>query len=114
MTHNALSPAAAYDLARKEFYRLRHSREIEARVAREEALSTGAFFGPGPNEIGMKLEDKEYEAWKAWAAKEIERMKQLQGSAYTGMENEEASEEAGVAEVAEGAGAKGALEARAL
>ena len=62
----------------------------------------------------MKLEDKEYEAWKAWAAKEIERMKQLQGSAYTGMESEEASEEGGAVELAEGVGAKGAIESRAV
>ena len=60
------------------------------------------------------LQGDKYEAWKAWAAKEIERMKQLQGSAYTGMENEEASEEGTAAEVTEGAGAKGALEARAV
>ncbi|KAK5127541.1 hypothetical protein LTR85_006881 [Meristemomyces frigidus] len=84
-----LSNAAAYDAARKEFYRFRHSRETETRVAKEEALATGAFFGPGPLDIGMKLEDQQYEAWKAWAAKEITALKQLQGSAYTGNENEE-------------------------
>lgn len=90
-----LSNAAAYDTARKEFYRLRHSAETETRVAKEEALATGAFFGPGPLEVGMKLEDQQYEAWKTWAAAQIAAMKQLQGSAYTGMENEDAAAAAG-------------------
>lgn len=89
-----LSNAAAYDTARKEFYRFRHNRETENRVAREEALATGAFFGPSPLDIGMKLEDQQYDAWKVWATKEIAALKQLQGSAYTGTEDEEASGEA--------------------
>ncbi|KAK3073717.1 mitochondrial ribosomal small subunit component, partial [Teratosphaeriaceae sp. CCFEE 6253] len=59
------------------------------RVAREEALSTGAFFGPGPQEIGMKLEDQQYEKWKEWAIKEVAALKQLQSGAYTGQESEE-------------------------
>ncbi|KAK3673845.1 mitochondrial ribosomal small subunit component [Recurvomyces mirabilis] len=80
--------STAYDIARHELYRLRHSQETEVRVAREEALATGAFFGPGPNEIGMKLEDKQYENWRRWAEKEIAGIKQLQGSAYTGQEAE--------------------------
>lgn len=86
--HQGHTPSSAYDTARKEFYRLRHSHETESRVAREEALATGAFFTPGPNEIGMKLEDREYENWKKWAEKEIEALRQLSGSAYTGGEAE--------------------------
>lgn len=93
LTHTNLSPPAAYDQARKELYRVRHAREIEVRVAREEALSTGAMFGPGPLEIGMKLEDKAYEDWKEWAIKEIASLKQLQGSAYTGTESEDSEAE---------------------
>ena len=92
--HTPLPPAAAYDKARQELYRARHAREIERRVAREEALSTGAFFGAGPLEIGMRLEDGAYEHWRAWAKREIEAQRQLQGSAYTGTENEEAEAEA--------------------
>jgi len=84
--------ASAYDTARKEFYRYRHSLETESRVAREEALSTGAFFGPGPLEVGMQLEDKSYENWKEWAKKEIETQRQMAGSAYTGEEAAEAQE----------------------
>nr|POF16566.1 37s ribosomal protein s25, mitochondrial [Quercus suber] len=93
--------AAAYDQARKEFYRFRHAREIEQRVAREEALSTGAFFGPGPNEIGMRLEDKMYDSWKVWAQKEITSQRQLANSAYTGNEAEENSLEDGMSAVLE-------------
>lgn len=91
LRHTALSTAAAYDKARKELYRVRHAQEIERRVAREEALNTGAFFGLGPLEIGMKLEDRAYENWRTWAEKEIVALKQLQGSAYTGTENEDAA-----------------------
>jgi len=83
-----LAPTTAYDAARKEFYRIRHAREVEDRVAREEAQASGSLFGPGPLEIGMKLEDQQYEHWREWAAKEIEAQKQLQGSAYTGTEAE--------------------------
>lgn len=85
-----MRPAAAYDQARKELYRQRHAKETEARVAREEAMATGAYFGPGPLQIGMQLEDKAYEDWKAWAEKEIVAAKQLQGSAYSGTETENA------------------------
>ena len=92
--HTPLSPAAAYDKARKELYRVRHFRETEIRVAREEALSTGAFFGAGPLDIGMKLEDLAYEDWRKWAEKEIAALRQLQGSAYTGTEVEDAAAEA--------------------
>ncbi|KAH9808841.1 Mitochondrial ribosomal protein S25 [Teratosphaeria destructans] len=101
------SMAASYDMARKEFYRYRHAREVESRVAREEALASGAFFGPGPNEVGMQLEDRQYDSWKAWAEKEITALKHLQGSSYTGMEMEEPaaqlmdSQQADVQEVSE-------------
>ncbi|WPH01911.1 Hypothetical protein R9X50_00476500 [Acrodontium crateriforme] len=84
-----LSEPAAYDKARKELYRIRHFRETEQRVAREEALATGAFFGLGPIEVGMKIEDQHYDNWKIWAEKEITKQQQLQGSAYTGTEIEE-------------------------
>lgn len=49
----------------------------------------GSYFGLGPLEVGMQLEDQKYEEWRAWAEKEIAALKQLQGAAYTGMENEE-------------------------
>lgn len=75
----------AYDIARKEFYALRHEEEVERRVAREEALWTGAYFGKGVLEIGMELEDKTYDSWKQWATKEIEAIERQKDAAYTGV-----------------------------
>jgi hypothetical protein len=79
-TYPAYTKAGAYDKARKEFYDVRHTQEIERRVAREEALWTGAEFGPSPLDIGMQLEDQKYEEWRGWAEKEIMAIKQLSGS----------------------------------
>jgi hypothetical protein len=78
-TYPAYTKAGAYDKARKEFYDVRHTQEIERRVAREEALWTGAEFGPSPLAVGMQLEDQKYEEWRGWAAKEIMAIKQLFG-----------------------------------
>lgn len=99
-----LTRAQAYDIARKEYYTARHLEEVEQRVAREEALATGAYFNKGPLEIGMGLEDKQFEDWKAWAIKEVERERQIAGSAYSGNIDEEvetAAEE--IAKIADGA-----------
>ena len=87
-TFNAYSKAHAYDTARKEFYNARHRQDIQRRVAREEALFTGAEFGPNALEVGMKLEDDKFEEWKVWAVKEIAQQKQLAGSAYSGVADE--------------------------
>ena len=86
LRHNNLdiTPAQVYDKARKEFYDLRLQEEIERRVAKEEATSTGAYFGPSALDIGMELEDKEYERWKTWAQKEIELRQQRNAAMYTG------------------------------
>lgn len=86
--HTGMTEAAAYDKARKELYRARHAQEVESRVAAEEALFYGAFFGPGPLEVGMKLEDKAYESWRDWAAKEVVAENHRTNSAYSGSENE--------------------------
>lgn len=85
-----LDKAAAYDQARKEFYEIRHFEDVERRVAKEEALATGAYFGKGPLEIGMELEDKKYEEWKAWAIKESAQLRQASGAAYSGTDNPDA------------------------
>ncbi|KAF2718197.1 hypothetical protein K431DRAFT_315090 [Polychaeton citri CBS 116435] len=86
------SPAAAYDTARKELYRARHAQEIERRVAREEALATGAYFGMSPLDVGNKLEDEQVENWKAWAEKEVIALKQLQGGGFGGQRGSEEGE----------------------
>ena len=77
--------AQAYDVARKEFYDLRQEEEVERRVAKEEALSVGAYFGKSVLEVGMELEDKTYESWKEWATKEVEAIERQRDAAYTGV-----------------------------
>ena len=47
-------------------------------------MSTGAYFGKSALEIGMELEDKEYERWKRWATKEVAVAEQRQAAMYTG------------------------------
>ncbi|PBP19509.1 37S ribosomal protein Rsm25 [Diplocarpon rosae] len=89
----------AYDIARKEFYALRHEEEVERRVQREEALWTGAYFGKGVLEVGMELEDKSYESWKTWASKEVSTMNTQRDAAYTGVEKD--TEEAEIPTVEE-------------
>ena len=62
-------------------------------------MSTGAYFGPSVLDIGMELEDKEYERWKEWAAKEVETMEQRSAAMYTGLvDSEEAALDADPAE----------------
>jgi len=79
------SKAKAYDQARKEFYELRHQEEVEQRVAREEALSTGAVFGKSALEVGMELESKTFEEWKVWAEQQVTLQEQARSAAYTGL-----------------------------
>jgi hypothetical protein len=85
LLHNVegMTSTKAYDIARGEFYALRHEEDVERRVAKEEALSTGAYFGKSTLEIGMELEDQAYEEWKAWAVKEVELLTQQRDAAYT-------------------------------
>ncbi|KXT06829.1 hypothetical protein AC578_7216 [Pseudocercospora eumusae] len=92
LTHTQLSSAAAYDMARKELYRHRHYKEVELRVAREEAQATGAYFGLGPLEVGELLEDRAYENWKQWAIKQTQALRALSGSAYSGVDDASAVE----------------------
>ncbi|KAI9790947.1 MAG: mitochondrial ribosomal small subunit component [Candelina submexicana] len=87
---NGMTAAKAYDQARREFYALRHSEDIERRIAKEEAISTGAYFGKTALQVGMELEDKAYEEWKEWAIKTVTAIEQARGAAYTGLESEQA------------------------
>ncbi|EJT79420.1 37S ribosomal protein S25 [Gaeumannomyces tritici R3-111a-1] len=78
-----LSKNAAYDKARREFYELRQEEEIERRIAREEAMMVGAYFGKNALQVGADLEDHEYERWKAWAAKRHKAGEAARAAAYT-------------------------------
>ncbi|KAA8649117.1 hypothetical protein EYZ11_000649 [Aspergillus tanneri] len=98
-----MTKSMAYDIARSEFYRLRLQEDIERRVSAEEAEATGATFGPTRLEIGMELENKEYERWKEWAKVEA----QIQGqraAAFVGAPEISSLEE--TLEADEGANAK--------
>ena len=88
-----MTKGTAYDIARREFYRLRLREDIQRRVAVEEAEATGAVFGPSRLEIGMQLENEEFERWKAWAKAEAQAQVQ-QGSSAASLPSTESSDEA--------------------
>ena len=106
LLNSGVPSSHASTIALAEFARHQHYSETSLRVAREEALATGAFFGPGPLEIGMMLEDRQYDGWRQWAEKEIVALKQLQGSAYTGQgiegSGQDAALDAGTVDAEEG------------
>lgn len=81
----------AYDAARREFYRLRQHEDIERRIAVEEAQYVGAYFGKKRLDVGMMLEDREFENWKVWAGKETASWEAKQGADVQtfGMDEEE-------------------------
>ncbi|KAI9796795.1 MAG: hypothetical protein M1825_006504 [Sarcosagium campestre] len=87
-----ISRAKAYDQARQEFYAIRHYEDVERRVAKEEALASGAYFGLSALEVGMKLEDKAYEAWRKWALGQSEAADRSRAAAYSDPQGEAATE----------------------
>ena len=110
----SMSPAKAYDQARKEFYKLRLQEDVQRMVAQEEALATGAYFHKSTLEVGMELEDKQFEEWKAWAIKEIQLADQRRNAMYTGQETQavdapagDSETEAGIEEVSDALPAQG-------
>lgn len=78
-----MTSTQAYDQARKEFYELRLQEEVEQRVAHEEALANGAYFGKSALQVGMELEDKEFERWKEWAERQHLVDEQKRAAMYT-------------------------------
>jgi small subunit ribosomal protein S23 len=93
MKHASLSKASAYDTARREFYQHRHLSEIRSRIAKEEAQHVGAYFGKGPLEVGMELEDRAWEGWKAWANSQIEDEQAMRAQMMSGQQDEGAGAE---------------------
>lgn len=79
----SMTTSKAYDQARHEFYAIRYQEDVERRVAKEEALATGAHFGKSNLEIGMGLEDKAHEEWKTWAVANALRLEQARSSLIT-------------------------------
>ncbi|UNI24657.1 mitochondrial ribosomal small subunit component [Purpureocillium takamizusanense] len=104
MQNEKMSKRKAYDVVRREFYRLRQAEEIEKRVAIEEARHVGAYFGKSRLDVGMQLEDQEFENWKIWAGKMTAEREakanaevatfEMEDDAETETETETASEDA--------------------
>ncbi len=80
MENEKMARGKAYDVVRREFYRQRQHEDIERRVAVEEAQHVGAYFGKKRQDVGMMLEDKEFENWKIWAGKETASREARQSS----------------------------------
>lgn len=83
MEVKGLSKQRAYDIARKEFYKLRQQEEIERRIAAEEARMYGAYFGKTNMQVGMELEDAMYDKWKKWATNQIDKLESQRTAAYS-------------------------------
>ncbi|KAI5927896.1 mitochondrial ribosomal protein [Camillea tinctor] len=100
MMHNVpgMSKDQAYDIVRREFYALRHEEEVQQRIAKEEAMMVGAYFGKSFLQIGMELEDQAFENWKRWASKQIDAVRAEQNAAYTSFGDEDAEDEEATAE----------------
>ena len=64
-------PQAAYDIARREFYRQRMRQDIERKVAKEEAMHVGAYFQKSTVAWGMELEDRKFYGFKEWATRRL-------------------------------------------
>jgi small subunit ribosomal protein S23 len=82
----------AYDIVRKDFYRLRHEEDVERRIAQEEARMVGGYFGKTRLQRGMELEDREYESWKVWASGEIEEKRSQMSSMVTSFGTDDVEE----------------------
>ena len=91
MKHAHMTKPAAYDRARKEFYQVRREQEIERRIAKEEALHYGAYFGKSTLEVSEELEDEVWEKWKEKAVAHLEQLQvqRQQTVTYTSDEGEE-------------------------
>ncbi|GAP85542.1 putative 37S ribosomal protein rsm25 [Rosellinia necatrix] len=85
MMHNVegMTREKAYDIVRREFYALRHAEDVERRIAKEEAMKVGAYFGKSALQVGMGLEDRQYEGWRKWATKQVQGAQAEQDAAYT-------------------------------
>ncbi|PNS19519.1 hypothetical protein CAC42_7363 [Sphaceloma murrayae] len=91
MKNEGLTKLEAYDKARKEFYTIREQQDIDRRIATEEARYVGAQFGKGAVQIGLELEDREFENWKRWARNEVTTIREINGAGYSGTGAEEAT-----------------------
>lgn len=85
--HDKLTPQEAYDTARREFYHQRFREDVERKVAKEEALHMGAYFGKSTITWGMELEDRKFYGFKQWAKNRLARIEsQKQSMALGGVD----------------------------
>ncbi|KAL9052059.1 MAG: hypothetical protein Q9162_005630 [Coniocarpon cinnabarinum] len=96
MTESAANPtplsrAAAYDKARKEMYQRRAFDEMEVKIAQEEAMSVDAEFGMSLLDVGMQLENKEFNRFRSWAQEQVTLQEQARAASYAAL-GEEVSE----------------------
>ncbi|KAI0205706.1 mitochondrial ribosomal protein S25 [Astrocystis sublimbata] len=98
--HNVegMTQQKAYDMVRREFYALRHMEDVERRIAKEEAMKVGAYFGMGSNQVSMHLENQEYEFWKKWAGRQIIDIQAEKDAAYTNFGDTEEADADSLAE----------------
>ena len=92
MEAKGLSKQRAYDVARKEFYKLRQQEEIQRRIAVEEARMYGAYFGKTNLQVATGIEDRMYESWKKWASVEIAALEAERSAAYANVVDQAAEE----------------------
>ncbi|CAN8104192.1 unnamed protein product [Discula destructiva] len=98
LIHKPVTREQAYDMVRKEFYAIRQQQEITRRVAAEEARMVGAYFGKSRLEVGMELEGKTFDRWKAWAQEENAKLSADRASAYANFNS--ADDESAAADLA--------------
>ena len=84
-TTQPLSRAAAYDKARRELYNRRAFDEMESRIAKEEALAVGAEFGASAQDVGMYLENCEFDRWRTWANEQVTLQEQARAASYASL-----------------------------
>jgi small subunit ribosomal protein S23 len=94
MERKGLKQQEAYDIARREFYAERLREDIERRVAKEEAYSTGAYFGETYTQWGMELEDKIYDEFTVWAEKKMLEIENTRNATLAGPGRPEPTESA--------------------
>lgn len=93
ISFNPCTREQAYDHARREFYLIRQTEEIEKRIAVEEARMVGAYFGKTRLHVSMEIENKAYENWKRWAQTETSKIQSERDSAYANFGNQDAEKD---------------------
>ncbi|KIH90774.1 37S ribosomal protein rsm25 [Sporothrix brasiliensis 5110] len=83
LMNSGMTKEQAYDVARREFYALRHREEVERRVAMEEARMMGGYFKGSLLVDNMRQEDRVFESWKSWAKRMTAKAEATRGQAYT-------------------------------